>query len=1761
MPSDIKLDISADVLLKKGKINTTEFENALAVAIRRLPTPDVVLNPKLAVKGIPTADIRKQFARIAKDSQEFLGKLTDKGLAKKLSEGNLFSTLANSAKKNAAEVRKSVTGVSKTFDRLDSLMGARTKSNVRFAQKTFAKDLAAVTADPSAFLNLPKQVGGTKIPMAERKKDLQEFAALQKQIASAIGDVRSQAASVKGQDPNLIKALGVEEERAKAQARRLSSILDEGKLEREQLKKTEKEKLASDKKVDDERKRLAKEARARATRFAKERPKQAERRFAREEVERVGGPAGVRGIDKKDIRSVQAGLSDINKKSKIGIGRLRAVKRAMIAAGEAGTQKFKSVNKALGTLKTRARDAEVNLNAISNRMSKFGSVTQQTAALVRQFFRFAIGYGALFQGLNAVVSLTKSITGLEEALIGIQAVTQATDADMRTIEASIKQVALTTQFTTEEIAKAGRILGQAGVTPDEFPSTLGSVAAFASATQSSLEVSADLVTTMRNVFKELDDTTIANQLTKAVNISKLTADDLKTILSISAQTANKFGLASEQYLGAVSVLKDAGIKASTVATGLRRAANEIFSLDAKSVAAFRKRYKALGEDLSEEAIKARFFGFTETANPLVSALEELKRIGFAGSGKQELARTFDIRAVNVLTAAVENLEAIKKAEAEITFGSAAAEGAEVQLRSLNKSLDNLGAAFTVFGDSIAGEGVGSLESLVDAGTEAIRVVTELNDTLKATTGEGLGSSILPSVLAGIGTFSLSKASTPLRALKGLGVAGATGYGLTKAQESGSENAGEAVTNILTVGFFAQMLHGIFKSHAVQAAITKTGDVAAAGVTKFAGTALGASFFNKLFASPIVLSLLSLKNTLSTLFSATIPGRILKIGVVVAGTLGIVAAAFKSAEDTAEEALQKTRDKLRQAQKNVRSREAELVSAADALAEFDVDAVGGARAGTTAEAVNRITEDAKDISLAIDSFFEEQGVSVEKRKDQLLEFLKRTGGDAGAVNIEEAFTELYGFTGSKKDAFDLANKVEKFTVENIAQAEETLGRFRRLQDQIAERGEESLDATQKATIEGFRKVFTGEGGLQKLTELKSPEQADPIKLRETILELSQAVTEFRRKGVEEAQQALRGAGVTRAEALRGAVTTAGGDVAKIESALVSDLDLVSGSAKEVLTQYQVQINLLERINAADRERLKRLRGTGHKGRRADISADIAARKQVQDALEADIEAGRKAIGIRSKKLVGTAEDVIENLGLVLKTAEGELALQELGRLSPSKEKKVRGVLEKKAKEGIVDEKLTEDFNEALKFNTAQLRKTDPSADDAGRKQALTNHTNSLKEQASSIQKQIDLANSAIGDATKLPGLIAQQAEVNSKLIDAQFKRLTVEKKLTDSQANLVIAQQEQAKLTSLLLDQQRSAIAFEDKQRGIREKSEDLRGKATLLKVRPDASEAQKKRVAKENVRRQAVAARSQEFTKELRAEERLKSSRELLAKGGKGNLQEAIRKAEEAISIAGGLANSFAGFTKTDAAGKLVAEAIGKLKDIEQQVIDEQTTVTEDRRVKAFEDLIPKIDETKTKVSELDEKLRAMKLAIEEANGAPFGEQLTVKAGALVLQITKLNEELREAVRISAILGAGAGGEGGTETTETVDGVETKIKRQVGGTIPGYGGGDKVDALLEPGEEVIRKERGREFRDVLKVINNAPISRVRSLVSNIRQRFSAGGTVSPAGRAAASGMRSGRPVYLQLPSGESAGPLYGDDNAVTAFKRMLNNQARKTVRR
>jgi TP901 family phage tail tape measure protein len=114
-----------------------------------------------------------------------------------------------------------------------------------------------------------------------------------------------------------------------------------------------------------------------------------------------------------------------------------------------------------------------------------------------------------------------------------------------------------------------------------------------------------------------------------------------------------------------------------------------------------------------------------------------------------------------------------------------------------------------------------------------------------------------------------------------------------------------------------------------------------------------------------------------------------------------------------------------------------------------------------------------------------------------------------------------------------------------------------------------------------------------------------------------------------------------------------------------------------------------------------------------------------------------------------------------------------------------------------------------------------------------------------------------------------------------------------------------------------------------------------------------------------------------------------------------------------------------------------------------------------------------------------------------------------------------------------------------------------GGGLPGYGGGDRIRALLEPGEWVIRKEAVKRYGEgIFAALNSLKMPRLdvplaaAAAVSSSGPGFQTGGPV---------GGDSKPTVNLTLHLGRESFPLQGEGRIVDGLIRRLRREARVTV--
>jgi len=149
-------------------------------------------------------------------------------------------------------------------------------------------------------------------------------------------------------------------------------------------------------------------------------------------------------------------------------------------------------------------------------------------------------------------------------------------------------------------------------------------------------------------------------------------------------------------------------------------------------------------------------------------------------------------------------------------------------------------------------------------------------------------------------------------------------------------------------------------------------------------------------------------------------------------------------------------------------------------------------------------------------------------------------------------------------------------------------------------------------------------------------------------------------------------------------------------------------------------------------------------------------------------------------------------------------------------------------------------------------------------------------------------------------------------------------------------------------------------------------------------------------------------------------------------------------------------------------DAIRWLREADQL----RTQALEEQRAKAEEAQkaeAGRLEELRSKLKGVDEELKAVRSNLEGAK--KLVEELTERRTVLQIDTDisqvrqKIEEVKRELERLNRV---------------KIE-IEAKLKAegargfQFGGPVPGYGGGDRVPALLEPGEFVLRKEVVREL--------------------------------------------------------------------------------------
>lgn len=347
-----------------------------------------------------------------------------------------------------------------------------------------------------------------------------------------------------------------------------------------------------------------------------------------------------------------------------------------------------------GRATSKTKDEMTQMN---RQLSRVSGGFQRLTAAAKVTAAYGLASMAIFGLINALKKGTTVIVEYDQALKNLQAITQSTAAETAAMSVSIKRVAATTKYSTQEVAEAAIILGQAGFSAAETIASIEAVANLATGTLSDMSKVTDLMTTAIRAFglEASDSTRIADIFANVVNNSKATIDKLRTSFNYLGPIARLAGLSLEEVGAGAMVLYNAGLRASTVGTGFRQVLSRLVNPSEK----LRLTIKATGANI--EKLNPATATFVEIIGELEKILGKTIPKTIAS---QRAFQMFGLRGAAPAAAfAQAGVKGIQEMLTEVEKSGSAAKMAQIQMEGLGVMAKNLRDKIELLAVSI-GEG-------------------------------------------------------------------------------------------------------------------------------------------------------------------------------------------------------------------------------------------------------------------------------------------------------------------------------------------------------------------------------------------------------------------------------------------------------------------------------------------------------------------------------------------------------------------------------------------------------------------------------------------------------------------------------------------------------------------------------------------------------------------------------------------------------------------------------------------------------------------------------------------------------------------------------------------------------------------------------------------------------------------------------------------------------------------------------------------------
>lgn len=296
-------------------------------------------------------------------------------------------------------------------------------------------------------------------------------------------------------------------------------------------------------------------------------------------------------------------------------------------------------------------EVDINIRVNDKASAKIKGVNKELTNTGKAGNTASVGIGKMLGPIAAAIvsfqTLKGAITGIGDAIKlfanfddtmrKVQAVTKATDSQMKTMTDTAKRLGETTRYSASQAAEALTFLGMAGFTAEEATAALSDVLNLAAAGGLDLGQAADIATNILSGFGlEVEQLSRVNDvLAEAFTGSNTTLTELGEGFKYVGPIAKGVGANFEDLIASMGKLGDSGVKASLAGTTLRGVIDALFNPTREEALLMKELSDRIGGvGLQIRNSSGNFIGFRKL-------VEQLEKAGLKGD---EALKLFGARA-------------------------------------------------------------------------------------------------------------------------------------------------------------------------------------------------------------------------------------------------------------------------------------------------------------------------------------------------------------------------------------------------------------------------------------------------------------------------------------------------------------------------------------------------------------------------------------------------------------------------------------------------------------------------------------------------------------------------------------------------------------------------------------------------------------------------------------------------------------------------------------------------------------------------------------------------------------------------------------------------------------------------------------------------------------------------------------------------------------------------------------------------------------